>query len=117
MKRCLLLLTLSMFSLAPAGAADLGGYKGREALRCYGLHHQFSAEFLPKVSQAVTEYHDRAVSIAETDPDVFINAVKATWVDETKVWCGVSIGYFKKGYYDNEAVNRCICSFHYMSRY
>ncbi len=115
-----LLAGLAMLASMPSAAvaADLtAGHVSSQPLRCQGLHHVYPDEMRPQLETAVQSYHDQAVTIVEADATSVLPALRVTWADETKSWCGVSSGYFKTGYYDNEAVNRCICAFGYMRRY
>ena len=87
-------IALTMFSTGAAYAQA----SPRSPLNDLGLS-ELRSELDMRYNAAVTMTQDRNV-VAATDS-------KFQWASETKVWCGIAIGYTKSSTKDEESINKC----------
>ena len=55
----------------------------------------------------LTSRYDAAVTMTQDSNVVRSDDSKFLWASETKVWCGIAIGYTKTSTKDEESINKC----------
>jgi hypothetical protein len=107
-----------------AYAADLPGSYPVEASGpfCAAYSHPFDRpDVTPAmVQEAVQEHFSLSVEVSERQSTIFNASPRFVWSNETKIYCGMAIGYFAAGELNDVAVTKCDCFYaqmrHYMER-
>jgi hypothetical protein len=107
-----------------ARAADLPGSYPVETSGpfCAAYAHPFDRpEVTPAmVQEAVQEHFSLSVEVSERQSTIFNTSPRYLWSRETKIYCGMAIGYFAGGELNDVAVTKCDCFYaqmrHYMER-
>ncbi|MGL5839163.1 MAG: OmpA family protein [Sphingorhabdus sp.] len=97
MKSKLLVVTLTALTMFP-NAAAYAQASARSPLNDLGIS-ELRQELDTRYNAALAMTQDR--DIVRADDSKFL------WASETKVWCGIAIGYSKSGTKDQESIDRC----------
>jgi len=65
----------------------------------------------------VQEHYDLSRSVSEEKSTIYNASPRYLWADQTRVYCGMAIGYFAYGEFNDEAVGKCDCFYGQMRKY
>ena len=70
-----------------------------------------------KIKELVQEHYVYSKKISEEQKIVYSARPTYPWADQARVYCGMAIGYFEYGEFNDEAVGKCECFYGQMIRY
>jgi hypothetical protein len=70
-----------------------------------------------KMREIVQEHYAFSKKITEERPIIFSARPTYVWADQTRVYCGMAVGYFEYGELNDEAVGKCECFYQQTLRY
>ena len=86
---------------------------------CAAYSQPFSrADATPaRLEETVKEHFSLSVQVADEQSTIYSARPRLVWANETKIYCGMAIGYFAAGELNDEAVFKCDCFYAQMRSY
>lgn len=93
--------------LLAAGGIALTMFSGGTAYAQASPRSPLNDLGVSELRSELTSRYDAAVTMTQDSNVVRSDDSKFLWASETKVWCGIAIGYTKTSTKDEESINKC----------